>query len=374
MLHSAQLARFFKGESVEAAPHFSFGGFLLQRQNSVVFLASWLDACSAWRFFFPYMSMPGSSFFFFGKSPDFTRVANCDVCAVQRCFAEQQYNFMRIAQSFGMKLIYEIDDDVFDLPDYNPAKQMLESQRAGFIACIRMADLVTVSTKMLEKQLRRNVKFMVNNKGHAIPTMVVPNMILPKLFATPIKNEGERLKIGWQGGSSHAGDLDLILAAVVGCLESYPVDVEYRGCVLHPDNPLWKFSGFQHKYWIPISEYACRMPCWGWDIAVAPLTEHEFNASKSAIKMIEAGFCGIPCLASWVRPYDEFCGHDPELRWLLCAGHSSWDKKLRELINDSARREEMGKRMQKVVEQHYSIADGEAHPGWVKALQAVRAL
>lgn len=317
--------------------------------------------------------MPGSGFFFFAKKPDFTRIANADVCAVQRCHTQQQYNFMRIAQSLGMAICYEIDDDVWELPSYNPAKALLESQRDGFNACIRMADLVTVSTRTLEKQLRRNVKFMVNSRGKEIPIVVVPNLILPKLFSVPVKNTGT-LKIGWQGSSSHGGDLELVQAVVEGCLAEYPIEVEYRGCVLAPDNPLWKHEHFQHKYWVPIAEYPCRMPCWGWDIALAPLTDHEFNFSKSSIKMVESGFCGIPCLASWVRPYEEFCSHDPELQWLLCAGRSSWDKKLRELICDQGRREEMGRRMRETVEKYYSIPDHQPHPGWVKALQVVRGL
>jgi glycosyltransferase involved in cell wall biosynthesis len=122
---------------------------------------------------------------------------------------------------------------------------------------------------------------------------------------------------------------------------------------------------------MPVAEYACRMPLWGWSIALAPVIDNEFNSSKSNIKMIEAAYCGIPCLASAVRPYDEFVSHDPELRWLLCSGPHGWAKKIKELLYDQARREELGLRMRDVARKHYSMS--KPHEGWAEVIRTAYA-
>ncbi len=144
---------------------------------------------------------------------------------------------------------------------------------------------------------------------------------------------------------------------------------EFRGCVLAEDSRIAKVPGFRHVLWTQVAEYAARMPIWGWSIALAPVQDVPFNDSKSAIKMCEAGYCGIPCLASWVKPYDEFTSKDSELRWLLCTTPSAFERKLRILIHEPERREELGRRMRAVVDAHYSY--NRPHEGWEKALELV---
>jgi hypothetical protein len=91
---------------------------------------------------------------------------------------------------------------------------------------------------------------------------------------------------------------------------------------------------------------------------------------NSCIKAVESAFCSIPCLMSWQRPYEEFVSHDKELQWLLCAGKSSWEKKLRVLINEPALRNDLGRRMNQVMHAHYSW--DRPHEGWQKVIEAAR--
>ena len=242
--------------------------------------------------------------------------------------------------------------------------------RQGFIDCIRFTDLVTTSTKTLKKRIRSNVKNMVNiATGKEIPIVVTENWMDERLYATPVKRP--QFIIGWSGSSSHVGDLLMVSDALRSVAEERPdAFIEFRGC--EPDETLRSMRNFYHKPWTAVAEFSARMPVWGWSIALAPLTDHPFNDSKSCIKMVEAAYCRIPCLASWQKPYDDFTSHDPELRWLLCAGPSAWKPKLRELLNDDARREDLGQRMYNVMHEHYSFA--QQHPGWTEAFQRVRNL
>jgi glycosyltransferase involved in cell wall biosynthesis len=239
--------------------------------------------------------------------------------------------------------------------------------RQGFDACIRMCDVLTVSTKTLSKVARKAVRTMINiQTGKDIPIMVVDNRIDPQLAAPVIKSD--RVIVGWQGSNSHIGDLGLIADAFNTLTQEYrDVEFQLRGCEI--PYAFTRTANLVHKLWTPVSEYLSRMPRYGWSIALAPVTDHPFNESKSCLKQIEAGYCGIPCLASWVDPYVEFANHDRELKWLLCAGRSNWLTKLRTLINEPEMREDLGRRMKVVVDQHYTVSQEHPHEGWLEAIR-----
>jgi glycosyltransferase involved in cell wall biosynthesis len=341
---------------------------MMLRQNSVVFLGAFPDACCLWRLYVPHLSMPGSSFYCFARKIDYNVVTGYDVCVVQRCCLAQQFDFLKLAAQLGMKIVYDIDDNVWEIPEYNPAYQTLTQHRDGFKACIRMVDVVSVSTKALAKAVRKHVKFMVSMRtGREIPIIVAENRIDERMFVPPVTSEVTI--VGWAGSSSHIGDLDLIEDAIRNCATQFPqVQFQFRGCGLPATSQLPKLPNFDFKLWMPVAEYGCRMPLWGWSISLAPVIDNEFNSAKSNIKMVEAGYCGIPCLASAVRPYDEFVSHDPELRWLLCSGYAGWARKLKDLLHDKARREELGLRMRDVVRRHYSM--DKPHEGWEEVFKA----
>jgi len=334
----------------------------------------------------PHLNMPGSSFAIFVDKPKYERILAHDVAVVQRCCTQNQLDFITTMRKLGMKIIYDLDDQIWAIPKYNPAYSTLMPHREGFTACIRYTDLVTVSTATLAKAVRSHVKDLTNKLTHKeIPVVVAENRIDQRIFATPIP--AEKMVVGWAGSSSHIGDLPVLVPAIQELATKHPdVTFEFRGCnpaieCTNADMPqeqkdmlmgLYKLPNFVHKFWTPVAEYNSRMPCWRWGIALAPVQEEDFNDSKSNIKMVEAGYCGIPCLASWARPYEEFCYHDRELQWLLCASQSSWLRKMRELINDSARREDLGRRMQMVTNRYYSW--NKPHEGWQKAMELLRAL
>lgn len=320
-----------------------------------------------WRLWNPHLNLPGSSFFCFAKNPDFNVIAGNDVAVVQRCCTDRQFEFIKQASTLEMKVIYDLDDDVFDIPEYNPAAKVLHSYREGFKACMRSVDVICVSTKVLADAVKKNVKHMTNLRtGKEIPIIVAENRIEERMFAEPVVSED--LIVGWGGSSSHGGDLELIEDAVRELATENPkVTFEFRGCDI-PES-MKGLENIVHRYWLPVAEYPARMPRWGWGIALAPVQDLDFNYAKSNIKMQEAAWCHVPCLASWTKPYDEFTHWDKELRWLLCPAKSAWKPKLRELINNEARRKDLGERMYKVMKEHYTWS--KPHEGWQQVLQAV---
>lgn len=321
-----------------------------------------------WRFYYPHQNLPGSGFFCFANQPNFDIFAGADVVVVQRCCSLPQFNFIRTCRELGSKIIYDLDDDVWDVPEFNPAHAILGRMKEGFVNCIKIVDLVTVSTETMAERIRANVKRMHNPvTRREIPIVVCENRIDERLYAPPRRKP--QLIVGWSGSSSHVGDLKIVIDALRAVVKSHPETViEFRGC--EPTEELKRLRNFYHRPWCAVAEFSARMPVWGWSVALAPLAYHPFNNSKSPIKAVEAAYCGIPCLMSPCRPYDDFCCHDPELRWLLCPDTADWRLKLRILVNEEARREHLGRRMRKVMEEHYSFR--RPHEGWELALRMVK--
>jgi glycosyltransferase involved in cell wall biosynthesis len=314
------------------------------------------------------MNLPGSGIHCFPGVPNFDAIAGHDVVVVQRCCTTQQFDALKIFHSLELKVVYDLDDNMWDIPKENPAAQMLGHLKSGFAPCIQMVDVVTVSTKTLAKVVRKNVPRMINmHKGKEIPLLVVENRIDTRLFAEPVKPQGPII-VGWAGSSSHVDDLRIILPVIEKVAPDYPdVIFQFRG--MEPPVELRRLPNVEHKGWAPVPEFGCRMPLWGWSIALAPVTDHPFNHSKSCIKMIESAYCGVPCLASWVTPYEEFAGNEKRLKWLLCPSQSSWEIKLRALLDDAVLRQELGHLAKDMVHRRYSWE--RPHEGWQQVERAL---
>jgi hypothetical protein len=257
---------------------------------------------------------------------------------------------------------------VWHIPPHNPAHEMLTMHKQGFLACMSIVDAVTVSTKPLARIVQSLTK------KRKLPVFITENRICTKLFANPVMKE--QITVGWAGSNSHqgvpgqpgTGDLGVIESAIHFTAKHYAgVRFEFRGG--QPAEEIMQLPNVVHYGGVPIAEYASRMPLWGWHIALAPVTMDEFNRSKSSIKMVEAGYCGIPCLATRIEPYERFCSFDPDLRWLLCSKEADWINKLRELINEPERRAELGRKMRVVTQEHFSF--DKPHDGWLDAFDRV---
>ena len=94
---------------------------MLERKSSVVFLSAFPDGCAFWRMYIPHFNVPDAAFWCFANKPDFTRITGYDVAVVQRCCTPQQFEFVKVCRVLGIKVIYDMDDDVWDLPPANPA-------------------------------------------------------------------------------------------------------------------------------------------------------------------------------------------------------------------------------------------------------------
>lgn len=316
-----------------------------------------MDACGLWRMWFAHLNIPNSRFLFTMGNPELNEISECDVVVVQRLMTAANIEFFKLMRAHGLKIIYDLDDNVWNLPPKNPAKVYFHRDESveGLLACAEWADAITTSTRHLQNVVYDKWGHLQNiQTGKDIPVYHFENSVDLNWFRPPaIPRDPNKVVIGWGGSNTHAGDLEFVWQMLPKIVDMYPnVYLEFVGMDAPPsikDHPR-----VMQRQWCHISEFANRFATWNWDIVLAPLEDHKFNKSKSGIKMVEAGCISSPCLAQDIAPYRNFANHIPELKWLLCADFE-WEKKLHKLIQDRTLREHLGKLMYENVVANFNI-------------------
>ena len=229
------------------------------------------------------------------------------------------------------RLVYEIDDDVFNIERVNWQAYGIYSRATTLDAVAHAAEtanLVTVTTEPLAQVMRE-----YNDQ-----VVVLPNHV-PGWVCDHQRQRAERPVVGWGGGASHGADIGLVASPLRRFLDRFPgwdatlMGTDYR--------PTIKHDRVSFQPWINVGEQPEQFyKAIRYDIGLAPLVPSVFSASKSAIKALEYAALGIPVIASDVEPYREFVLHGTT-GFLVKRDHE-WLKYLSELAADDGMREEMG--------------------------------
>ncbi len=217
---------------------------------------------------------------------------------VEQEAAEQLIDHCR---KHGMRLIYEIDDDLFRLPIEHPehASYAAITKAAKLIA--RAADTVTVSTEPLRRTLLR----------YNANVVVIPNCIDERLWIQPTRpnvtrHSSSTIRALYMGTTSHRMDLAMLEGPVLRMKKEFDFELSIIGvtsdpgpwpwfsCIPVPDQIAISYPGFVK--WLSSAG--------DWDLGLAPLKESPFNLHKSAIKVYEYAAFGMPAIASAITPYN----------------------------------------------------------------------
>lgn len=253
-------------------------------------------------------------------------LANSQAVLFMRTYSGDPLRDMWRFQSRGVPVIYELDDDVWDIPEVNPASQVFYDQSKAIKQVelqIAEADACIVSTEPLKKKVEKFAKGKV---------YVVPNAVNPEMFKER-PQKGGKLRIGWAGGANHYGDLELVTDALVQLNKTYdfdfyiqglsssPIESEmygkylsqkweekpnlYRDTALRVYDKLKQLKNFHHiPFYVP-ELYPSILSQLDLDIGLIPVTGDNFNKSKSCIKFYEYASCGTTTVASDAPPYSE---------------------------------------------------------------------
>lgn len=326
-------------------------------KQTLAFSPAGVDACSLWRMWMPHLNIPNSRFQFTEGIPAINEMSECDIVVVQRLMLAGNIRFLEIIRAHGLKIVYDLDDLVWNLPKSNPAYHIFSKpdSQQGLVNCAEWADMITVSTKELQHAARDHWGYLKNIQTKKdIPIVHIDNRTDLNLFKKSLlPKDPDKIVIGWGGSNTHSGDVQVVWELLPELLDRYSnVYLEFVGQA--PPEKIKHHPRVAIRPWCHIAQYHNRFSTWDWDIVLAPLEMHKFNKSKSSIKMQEAAAIGKPCLAQDIAPYKYFCSFAPKLNWLLCSDYD-WKKKLCSLIESKELREDLGQVMHENLVANFNI-------------------
>ncbi|MFO3722501.1 glycosyltransferase [Pseudomonas sp. HLMP] len=206
-------------------------------------------------------------------------------------YSESSLNDMaRTRRYSNARRIYEIDDYVIDVPSKNDhGRNMPGNMREMVAQCIAQCDRVVVTTETLADAL--------SSMHHDI--RIVPNMLSAQLWTglASQRQTSPRPRVGWAGGTSHRGDLELLFDVVRMLADE--VDWVFFG--MCPDRLRPYVKEFHRS--VPLARYPQKLASLNLDLALAPLEQNLFNDCKSNLRLLEYGACGFPVICTDTRAY-----------------------------------------------------------------------
>ncbi|WP_210081919.1 glycosyltransferase [Pantoea endophytica] len=278
---------------------------------------------------------------------------NPDSLIIQRRYSSAFHNWVgRVDKLHNVFKVFELDDYIFNLPikHYNRAK--FKPETTGLMRkSLSYFDRFVVSTEPLAEAMQ-----------DMHPNIVVVKNRLPVDIwgqLQSLRNQGRKPRVGWAGGSSHRGDLEMIADVV----KEFTNEVEWVFMGMCPE----KLRPYVHEvhYGVDISLYPETLAALNLDLALAPVEDNIFNACKSNLRLMEYGACGIPVICSDVACYR---GDDlPVTR--ISNRFIDWRDAIRMHLADPDASARMGEALQEVIRRDWMLT-GDNVREWARAWSA----
>lgn len=301
------------------------------------------------------------------EMPDSEVLAFPDTVVFSRTYQIDVVPLMRKFKQLGKKVVYDLDDDLWNVNPDNPSVSVSTDMREQYETLLKEADVVTTTTPYLAKVLGKKNKNVV----------VCPNAIDFEMFEER-PHKAKELRIIYSGAASHWNDMTIITEALIALRKKHQFLFIVQGMTGSPlASDLWEYKqmlrmklqperkkyfqgairwfdslqslDWQHDpFWSPML-FPSRLSKLDFDIGLAPLIDNVFNRSKSCNKFYEYAAVGAVTLASDVLPYNKEVGY--------CAKNTvrDWTKKIEKLIVDKPFREKLAKKQQNWVKKHRDI-------------------
>jgi len=274
-----------------------------------------------------------------------------DIVIVQRDFPryfEEFCSLMDKCKSYNKKLIFDLDDLLFELPEYHYDRQKhhFTAYLLPIYYAIQEADLVTVPTYALKEYVS-----CVNEN-----TVVLPNYLDDRLWRAKDSRKGssEKIIIGYMGTITHYKDLESISLALIKLLNSFEDKVELRIWGFDPPLDLCQHPNVSYNslFYVSYPAFAKWFQGLNIDIAIAPLINNSFNKCKSNLKFLEYSVNEIPGVYSDIETYNSVVVNG--YNGLLARDPDGWQAALRRLIEDDALRTRIAARARATVERSWT--------------------
>jgi len=262
-----------------------------------------------------------------------------------------------MARKHGAKLVFDIDDSLWNVKDDNPAHGVYHkgSEAIGnFTSICNDVDYMTTTSDYLKHVI------MNNTKKKATQIKVFPNYVDLDLYKyrAPFEKNSE-ITLMHFGSTTHQNDLsdDEFKKGIDRIFSEYPnIKLKMVGAFLPKFKTRWG-QRYQNAYghsdiyrWISdkFPEFMAEA-----DILVVPLTDDIYNRCKSSIKFVESASAKIPGVWQDIRQYQEVI--EPGKNGYLAKDAKDWYNGIKALIDDAEHRKSVGEAALKTVKDKWTI-------------------
>lgn len=217
-----------------------------------------------------------------------------DILVTQNLISDERLaEFKKMKNRRDFFFVIDLDDYLINVPIKNNSKKYFDDKRIirNIKEGLSLADRFIVSTPGLAEA------FEGFHRDTRVAELKLPVEWWSSLHSS--RNSGRRPRVGWAGGTSHTGDLEMI-ADVVKAL-SGEVDWVFFGMCPDALRPWVK----ELHAGVPIELYPEKLASLNLDLAIAPLENNIFNDCKSNLRLLEYGACAYPVVCSDTRAYRE---------------------------------------------------------------------
>lgn len=311
-----------------------------------------------WRMVQPtsYMDGEGLSIDITAAGADIDKLRDYDTIFVQRIHDWEGYYLLARLKKMGKRIVYDIDDDIFNIPTENPAFRLIgRDEQMAAAECMKLADVVTVTTDSLQT--------MIRNVTEGVEAVIIPNgMDMDDGWvATPFTGCQDGWKrIFWQGGESHSEDWTECADAIDAIMgERKDVRVTILGFLPKAVRILLKKSCWKDRVefleFSNIETYLSLAKHVRAEVGIAPLQDTLFNRSKSPLKFMEYAAMGIPTVASGVLPYSDVIDHGND--GFLVNDSEGWFNALTVCLDNTKKRLSVIEAARRKVRKEYDIKE-----------------
>jgi GT2 family glycosyltransferase len=264
----------------------------------------------------------------------------------------------------GMKLIYDLDDDLVSIPPSHPEAARLENLATIVRRLLESADRVWLATPELQCRFAPKL----------CDSEVVANKHDERIWRHSARRSDvmgtQSVRIVYMGTATHDEELDFLQPIAESLQRQFGLQVRFdvvgvssRGQLARCFHRVMPEKGPASQTYPGFVEWFCRQH---WDIAVSPLIESPFNRCKSAIKLFDYAALALPVVASQHAEYDAAFGGDHGVQ-LVENTVTAWCDALSRLVIDvEARRREGQKVVQHYRDHHILGADPQVLRGAIR--------
>ena len=233
-----------------------------------------------------------------------------DVVVVQRnAIAKQELasKILHLLQTSNCKLIYEIDDNLFDHINASSSPK-LEEKLQSMITLSRGANIVTTSTPTLAQKLKSFNKNVV-----VLPNVLSDNLWKLNETKEPISASLKTpVRLLYMGTRTHFEDFKIIEPALERLKEERgdKLEIYFLG-ICHPRKaPKW-IDYLKPPLGVDLYPHFVNWLLSNnvWDIGLAPLADNSLNRSKSYLKFLDYTGLGIPSICSVSETFSPIIRH-----------------------------------------------------------------